>query len=172
MFEVPFHPKIVHVPIALSMLMPLVTIGLVVAWFEDWLPPHTWWVAIGLQAILFAGSWFAMESGETDEEVVEEVVSEEAVHEHEERAEVFFWATGGVLALMIVPMAVPGARRKRWLAVVGTAGTVVVFWLGARVGEAGGELVYEEGAAGAHVEQVASGGSNQTDERETDDDED
>jgi uncharacterized membrane protein len=152
MLEAPLHPKIVHVPIALSVLMPLVAIGLLVAWWSDWLPGRTWWLAVALQAILFGGGWVAVETGEEDEEKVEAIVPESAIETHEERAEQFFWGTAGGLILMVLPAVVPGRRRKRWLAVLASAGTLVVLVLGYRVGEAGGALVYEHGAANAHIE--------------------
>lgn len=166
MFDAPFHPKIVHIPIALSVLMPVVTVGLLVAWFKDWLPARTWWVAVALQTVLFAGSWLAMNTGEEDEEKVEEVVAESALEEHEERAETFFWASGAGVVLMWLPMVMPGARRRRWLAGVATAGTLVVFWLGARVGEAGGALVYEHGAGQAHTSQASPAGTKADGEEE------
>jgi uncharacterized membrane protein len=158
MFDAPLHPKIVHLPIALAVLMPLMSVGLLVAWWREWLPARTWWIAIALQGVLFGASWVAMETGETDEEKVEEVVEESAIHTHEERAEQFFWASGGVLALMVLPMVIPGRSRRRWLAVGAAAGTVVVFWLGARVGEAGGALVYEHGAGQVHSQSQETGG--------------
>ena len=155
MFSAPLHPKIVHMPMALAILMPLIAIGLLVAWREDWLPGRAWWIAVLLQALLFGSAWVAMETGETDEEKVEQVLaSEEPIHEHEERADTFFWGAGGVLVVMLAAAFVPGRSRKQWLAVAASAGTLVVFWLGYRTGEAGGKLVYEHGAADAHIQGV------------------
>lgn len=175
MFDAPLHPKIVHLPVALAILMPLVSVGLLVAWWRDWLPERVWWVAVALQVVLFGASWFAMETGETDEEKVERVVAESAIELHEERAETFFWAAGGTLAVMVLPMVIPVGRRRRWLAVAAAAGTGVVFWLGVRVGDAGGALVYEHGAGEAHS-QVSDGGnadaSMNSDEHAESDDED
>ncbi len=159
MFDAPLHPKIVHIPIALAILMPLVSIGLLVAWWRNWLPERVWWVAVALQVVLVGASWFAMETGETDEEKVEHVVAESAIETHEQRAETFFWAAGGTLALMVLPMAIPGRRRRCWLAVIAVAGTAVVFGLGVRVGDAGGALVYEHGAGEAHY-RVSDGGAH------------
>ena len=31
-----FHPKVVHIPIALAGLMPLVAGGVLVAWWREW----------------------------------------------------------------------------------------------------------------------------------------
>ena len=49
-----FHPKLVHLPIALGVLMPLVAGGLLVAWWRKWLPGRAWVVAIALQAALLS----------------------------------------------------------------------------------------------------------------------
>lgn len=176
MFDAPLHPKIVHIPMALATLMPLISIGLLVAWWKDWLPDKTWWIAVALQAVMFGSGWVAMQTGEQDEEKVEQVLaSEEPIEVHEERAEVFFWASGGLLAVMVLPMVIPGASRKRWIAVAASAGTVAVFWLGYRVGQAGGDLVYKHGAADAHIDAAASpggttGGEHEEAEEEEEDD--
>ena len=42
----PLHPRLVHLPIALSVLMPLVTSGLLLAWWRGWLPRRAWVVAV------------------------------------------------------------------------------------------------------------------------------
>lgn len=167
MFEAPLHPKIVHLPIALALLMPLMSAGLLVAWWKDWWPDSTWAIAVALQAMLVAGSWVAMETGENDEERVEQVVPESVLETHEERAETFLWASGSVLVLILLPLVVPGRRRRRWLAVVACAGTFVVLGLGYRVGRAGGDLVYQHGAGQAH-----SGGTSSSGGRALESDED
>ena len=152
MSSLPLHPSIVHVPIALSVLMPLVAIGLLVAWWRDWLPRRAWFVGLVLQAILVGSSFVALQTGETDEERVEEVLaSEEPIHAHEEAAEVFFWATIGVLGLFAAGAFLPKESTGRAVATAAAVGTLVVAGLGYRVGHAGGELVYKEGAARAYT---------------------
>ena len=47
-----FHPKVVHIPMALGVLMPIIAGGLLLAWWRNWLPRRSWFLAIGLQAIL------------------------------------------------------------------------------------------------------------------------
>lgn len=150
MFDLPLHPKIVHIPIALAMLMPMVSVGVLLAWWRDWLPARSWAIAVALQAVLVASSALAMTTGEQDEERVEEVlVSEAPLEEHEEAAELFTYAAGAGLGLMLMPMLLPGARVKKIAGSVAVVGTVVVLVLGYGVGSAGGELVYEHGAARA-----------------------
>lgn len=152
-----FHPKLVHVPMALAVLMPLIAGGLFVSWWRGWLPARAWLVAVLLQAALVVSGAIAMNTGETDEEKVEKVLSERLIKEHEERAEAFTWTGGGVLLLMVG--ALVGSLKSRNAAVAvaaaATVGTVVVFVLGYRTGEAGGELVYKHGAASAFATPTA-----------------
>ena len=166
----PLHPLVVHIPIALSALMPLLSIGLLISWWRGWLPQRAWWVAAVFQVILVGGSFIAMETGEGDEETVEEVVSHDAIHEHEEAAEVFAWTA----AALLVPFLLAGLLRKRnvalGLAGVATVGTIVVTGLGIRVGHAGGELVYvhNAGAAWSNGAAPAAGGGEHGDDDDDD----
>jgi hypothetical protein len=146
-----FHPKLVHVPMALGVLMPLVAGGLLLAWWRKWLPRRGWLVAVALQAILLVSGVLALRSGEIEEERVENVVAERFVEAHEEAAEVFVWASGGVLAVMLLAAALGSRRAAFPLASAATLGTIVVLGLGYRTGEAGGRLVYQHGAAQAHA---------------------
>ncbi len=146
-----FHPKLVHLPIALAVLMPLLAGGLAVAWWRKWLPWRGWLVAVALQAILLGSSVVALRSGDAQADRVESVVPENLIEQHEEAAEVFVWATGGVLALMLATAALRSRRVALPLAALATVGTLAVTGLGYRVGEAGGRLVYEHGAAQAYT---------------------
>ena len=142
-----FHPKLVHIPIALGLLMPLIASGLLLAWWRNWLSRRAWAMAVALQAILVGSGIAAMRSGEAEEERVDKVVSERFIEAHEEAAEAFVWGSGGVLGLMLLA-GMLGARRPGLpLAAAATLGTVVVLVLGYRTGQAGGSLVYEHGAA-------------------------
>jgi uncharacterized membrane protein len=147
MNELLFHPKLVHIPIALGVLMPLVAGGLLLAWWRNWLPRRGWLVAIGLQAILLGGGVLALRTGEAEEERVEGAVTEAAIEQHEEAAEVFVVASGGVLALMILAAALGARRSAVTVAAAATLGTALVTGLAYRTGQAGGRLVYEDGAA-------------------------
>jgi hypothetical protein len=134
--------------------MPLVSGGLLVAWWREWLPARTWAIAVALQAILVTSAVVAMQTGEDEEHQVEEVLaSERPLEEHEQAAEVFTYAAGATLGVMFLPLFIPGDGRKKVIATVAAAGTVAVFYLGYQVGEAGGDLVYEHGAAEAWTER-------------------
>lgn len=150
-----FHPKIVHIPVALGILMPFITGGLAFAWWRKWLPARTWMIAIILQAILFASGVMTLKTGEIEEERVEQVVSEHYIEEHENAAKLFVGASGFVLVIMLLAAA-NGKRNTRLpVTIVATVGTLAVMGLGYRTGEAGGALVYEHGAANAYIPSSA-----------------
>lgn len=150
-----FHPELVHLPIALGVLMPLVAGGLLLAWWRKWLPGRAWVVAIALQAVLVASGVMALRSGEAEEERVEPFVVDSAIEAHEEAAEAFVWASGGVLAIMALALVLSTRRSGSVAAAAATVGTVAVLGLGYRTGQAGGDLVYRHGAAQAHVGAAA-----------------
>ena len=156
MDALPLHPKLVHLPIALALLMPLLSAGLLLAWIRDLLPRRAWVVAAALQAILVASCVVAMRTGEAEEETVKKVVAESAIETHEEAAEVFTWTAAGVLLLFVAGAALPGAAAARAAATAATVATLVVLFLGYRVGQAGGALVYEHGAASAYTHGAAA----------------
>lgn len=145
----PLHPKLVHLPIALAVLMPMMSVGLLIAWWRQWLPRRAWVIAVTLQALLVASGVAAMRSGDADGERVERVVSESRIEAHEEAAEVFVWGAAAVLALAIGAALVRAEGAARPIATLAAAGTLVVLFLGYRTGQAGGELVYRHGAASA-----------------------
>lgn len=164
-----FHPKVVHIPMALGVLMPLIAGGLALAWWRGWLPWRAWLVAVGLQAVLLASGAVALRSGEAEEHRVERVVSESLIEAHEEAAEVFVWGSGAVLAMMLAAAMFNQKRSGLPIAAVATLGTLVVLGLGYRTGKAGGSLVYEHGAAQAYTTSGAGDARSAPAPREDDD---
>jgi len=154
-----FHPKLVHLPMALAVLMPLVTGGVLFAWWRGWFDRRVWVLVLLLQAALVGSGAIAMNTGEKEEERVEQVVAEEHIEAHEEVAEVFIWASAALLLLMAVPLVLPEGRARQAASLGAFLGTLIVFGLGYNVGEAGGKLVYEHGAAQVYVSEggVAGG---------------
>jgi hypothetical protein len=149
MATVPLHSALVHVPLGLAAVLPLVAAGLALALWRGVLARRTWLVLVALQALLVAGGVAALATGDRDEDRVERVVGEAAVHRHEEAAEAFLWSAAVVLAAAIAVLVLP-ARASAAGTVVVVAGTLVVTALALRAGEAGGELVYRYGAATAY----------------------
>ncbi len=150
MSTLPLHPALVHVPLGLAFVIPLVALGLTVALWRGRLPRAAFAVLVGLQAILVGAGVVAMQLGERDEDRVERVVPERLIEAHEERAELFVWAAGAVLAGAGAVLVVPASAATAVAAVV-TAATLAVATLGHAAGKAGGELVYRHGAATAFL---------------------
>lgn len=148
-----FHPKVVHIPIALGVLMPLVASGVLLAWWRKWLPARSWVLVVALQALLLGSGIVALQTGESEEERVERVVPEQAIDEHEEAAEAFVYTSGAVLGVMLLGLATSQRRTGLPFSALGTLGTLVVLGFGYQTGLAGGELVYRHGAASVYVSQ-------------------
>ncbi|MCE9635548.1 MAG: hypothetical protein K8T90_07575 [Planctomycetes bacterium] len=157
MDELTFHPKVVHLPIGLSVAIPLVALLVVTAWWFGKTDRRTWLVVALFQAMLFGSALVAKETGEDEEDRVEHVTGKRPIHEHEERAERFVLGAGVVLALTVAGAALPGERARKLVASAATAGTFAVLGLGYAVGHSGGELVYVRGAASAYVKHSVDG---------------
>lgn len=158
MNNLPLHPLVVHLPIALAVLMPMMAGALLLAWHRNWLPSRSWGLVVLMQATLLLTGLAASATGEEDEEIVERVVPHAALERHEEAAEVFLWGVGVVLALAVATLLLRASRGKL-LGSLTLLGTLAVLALGIRVGHAGGELVYKHGAAAAHATGIDAGGA-------------
>lgn len=153
----PLHPAIVHFPVALATLIPLLAVA--AAWtIRSGRMPRTLWVGMAaVQILLFASAWAALETGEDQEDTVERVVAERYIEEHEEGAERFLWVAGGATAVMLLGLL--GGRAGeigRWVACAASLGVLAAV---VPVGHSGGALVYEHGAASAYTESAESAGS-------------
>jgi hypothetical protein len=150
MTELSLHPAIVHVPLGLAMVMPLLAAGLAWAVWRGRLPRGALAVVAGLQLVLAGGGFVAMRLGHADERQARLVAPHTAVHEHEEAAETFVWVSLGVLLLSAAALLVP-SRAAPALGAVVAAGALAVAALGVDAGRKGGELVFRHGAAVAAV---------------------
>ncbi len=170
MFPVPdpLHPAVVHLPIALAVLIPALALLAAVAIRSNHVPPRTWVGIVLLQALLVGSGWMALETGEEQEDRVEEVVAERYIEDHEEQAERFQVVAGLALAVVAAGL-LPGLAggMARWASVVAA---LAVLGAGAQVGHSGGELVYRHGAASAYAMQDAVGSPSGEHGRGHDDD--
>jgi uncharacterized membrane protein len=149
MFGLPMHPLVVHFPIVLVMLLPISVLAALWVIRKGTTPRRAWALPVALAAALSVSAFAAVETGENEEDRVERVVGEAALHGHEEGAERFL-VLSGVLLLVATVGFVPGTigRAARIVTAVGAAGLVAA---GAQVGHSGGTLVYEHGAASAYA---------------------
>lgn len=145
----PLHPAVVHFPIVLTFLLPLVALASLWRIRRGAPAPSAWGIAVATAGMLTASTWLAVETGERDEEAVERAVAEAPLERHEEAAERFLLLSGGVFLLAgagLVRGRVGAAARLA--ASAGALGLVVA---GTLVGHSGGELVYRHGAAAAYA---------------------
>ena len=147
----PMHPKLVHIPMALCVLMPMIAILIFVGIRRDWFTPKAWLIAAFLQTATLVGGLAALKSGEDDGEKVEGYASEEALEEHEHRAYWFLYVAGANTLLCGVTFFLQRDRvRQQLLAVFTIVGLAAGGYAGYRVGDAGGRLVYVANASDAH----------------------
>lgn len=147
--DLPLHPVFVHLPLALSGLLPAVALAGLWLGGRRASPRRAWLAAVAGSGLLALSAWAAVATGETEEERVESFVPATALETHEDRADLFLGLAAITLAVSLVGLA-PGStgRVARWLA-AGLA--LVVLAAGVRVGDAGAQLVYRYGAAGAYA---------------------
>ncbi len=154
----PLHPVIVHVPLVLAGVVPFVVGWLTWRAFRGGASRRAWLVALALQAVVVGGALVALETGGDEEERVEQVVPEAAIEAHEARAELFTIGAG-VAGLLIAGAVALRGRASGAAGAAATAASLVVVLLGVRTGSAGGELVYQHGAAAvyAHTQPALAG---------------
>lgn len=145
----PLHPIVVHFPIVLSILLPLVAAGALYAVSRGARPMRAWGITIAVAAALTLSAWVATETGEQQEERVEDVVGESRLDAHASAGESLFYASIGVLAVLALGLA--PANTGRVARYVGAAATLTVAAASFKVGMTGGDLVYKYDAASAYA---------------------
>lgn len=155
MSGIPLHPLVVHFPIALVVLLPISVIVALWAVRKGATVRRAWAVPLAFAAALTASVWVALQTGEAEEERVEDVVGERILHQHEEAAERFLVLSGVLFVVSAAGFARGTIGRAARL--VTAAGAVGLVAAGAQVGHSGGELVYRHGAASAYADPAARG---------------
>jgi uncharacterized membrane protein len=151
----PLHPAVVHLPIALTILVPAFAIGALFAIHRGVRPMRAWGIPIALLAALSLSAWVSIATGQTQGERVERVVPEQAIESHEEAAEAFL-----ALSLVVLAVAAVGLVNGRTGTVarhIAAGGTLALVVAGYSVGHSGGALVYQHGAASAYTSPASTG---------------
>lgn len=145
----PLHPAVVHIPIGLAAVLPVVALGAVIAIHRGWVGKRVWLAVLFLQAITFGGGLLSASTGENDRRQTVMIVGSGPLDEHEEQGERFNVTAGIALALGVAG-AFPGPTAAITTARIASAiGTGASAALGFYAGHSGGELVYRYGAANA-----------------------
>ena len=145
----PLHPAVVHFPIVFALVLPIVAIVAVLRARSSERPRSAWMTVVALSIALVGSAWLSVATGERDEEPVERVVAESVLHDHEEAGELFLGLSVGVAALVVFGLL--GGRAGLFVRYAGTVAILLLPLAAFRVGHSGGSLVYEYGAATAHV---------------------
>ena len=163
----PLHPAVVHLPVAFAVVLPVFALGAI--WFirRGARPRAAWGVTVAMAAALVASAWVSLQTGEQQEERVEDVVPRTSIHQHEEAADAFMAVSAGVLVLAIGGLAAGRlGQASRWVTAAGTLAVLVAGW---NVGHSGGMLVYRDGAGSAYTQpgQQRLGEGRNTEGRES-----
>jgi len=145
----PLHPAVVHLPIALTLLVPIFAVGALIAIRRGAKVLKSWSIAAAMLGALSLSAWVSLETGQDQEEKVEAVVPEQAFETHEEAAEAFF--AFSLVVLGIAGAGLVGGRVGTVARYAATAGTLALVVAGYNVGHSGGKLVYTYGAASAYT---------------------
>lgn len=145
----PMHPAVVHFPIVLVVLLPIVALATLWIIRRGALARRAWAVPVALAAALTLAAWVSVRTGEAQEDRVEKVVGERPLHEHEEAAERFLLLSG--VLLLITASGLANGVLGRAGRALSTAGAFGLLAAGVQVGQTGGDLVYEHGAASAYT---------------------
>ena len=167
MFGMPLHPLVVHFPIVLVVLLPIFVGAAFWAVRRGTTPRRAWAVPVAASAALWLSAFVATQTGEAQEDRVERVVSENALHGHEEAAERFL-VLSGVLFLVAAAGLARGTvgQAARLITAAGAVGLVAV---GAQVGHSGGMLVYRHNAASAYATTPPASGTGEARHGDEDD---
>jgi hypothetical protein len=159
----PLHPAIVHLPLGLAIVAPLLALGIAIAIRRGALPAKSWLIVVGFQAAVFVGGLAALRTGEQEEERVEDRIAESVVDRHETFAKRFVWSAGGTLVLGAAALVLRSHPATATLMAATTLATVVTAGAGLQVGHTGGAIVHGPAGTGATATDDA------TDARERDD---
>ncbi|HVE33660.1 MAG TPA: DUF2231 domain-containing protein [Gemmatimonadaceae bacterium] len=145
----PLHPSVVHFPVVIGFLLPIIVGGTLWAIHRGAHTRRAWSIPVVAALMLAASAWVAVETGEDQEDRVERVVGKQPLAEHSELAETFLAVSAG-LALIAVAGLVGGVAGRA-ARIVTAAGSLALAVGATIVGHSGGQLVYRYGAAAAYV---------------------
>ena len=140
MFDLPLHPFIVHFPIAIGILMPMLVVGVglgikLLKW-----PHQTWWMIVFFQTVVVASSVIAVVSGEKEEERPGPPLNQEQLAVHEEAGETIPWTAGVALILSMAPLIMP--KKMKGLALLFLIVSLGIMIQLIYTGHSGGQLIY------------------------------
>ncbi len=140
--SMPIHPALVHLPLTLAVVTPVLAVGLTVVLWRDRLPRRAWLGMVILQGVLLASGLIAMDFGEGEEERLKSKISPALLERHDDLADEFLWVTGFTLGAAGLVLVVRRPGTVRAMAVTTVIGSVIAAGAAVRAGHSGAELVY------------------------------
>ncbi|MCB1042653.1 MAG: hypothetical protein KDC35_06930 [Acidobacteria bacterium] len=144
----PLHPLWVHLPLALTLVLPfLVLAGLV---RRHWIPSlSSLWFITAL--VLAVSATLASRLGETEAVLVKPVVTSTLLAEHESHGQRLVISAWIAVALALGTLVWKNQRDKLvWLLMTLS---LILLWFGITAGHTGGRLVFEDHAVDAYLDQ-------------------
>lgn len=152
MNSLPLHPIVVHLPLVLAFLVPVIVLAVLVGRAKGWLHRRSWWAAVVAGAVFALGTVVAVNTGSQEEERVEDVVGNAPIEDHEEAAETLMWGSLVLLGLLGATPFLRSARPERVVASLAAIAGIALAATAVSVGHSGGQLVYRYGAAAAYAD--------------------
>ncbi len=148
----PWHPFIIHFPLALTFLLPIGILLQAILIKKNLISPKAWIGIILIQMVITGTGYLAMETGEDDEKIVKTVVEKKYIHEHEEAAEKYVGVSVLTLSLSVaVYFLAPALQLPIRLGILLLS--FLACYFAYDTGYRGGELVYVHGAAEAYDQE-------------------
>ena len=151
MQELPIHPALVHLPLGIAVVLPLLALGLAITLWRETLPKRVWLIVLLLSVVCLGSAIAARQTGETEEERVEEWVSRREIHKHEEAADRFVQVLAITTLACAAVFLIKKPKAFKVSLLVLTLAYVGVLLLALNVGRRGGELVFHHNAGSARA---------------------
>lgn len=148
----PLHPAIVHLPLGLAMILPLLILIVSVGISKQWFNKGTWILVVIFQLLCMGSGILSIETGEMEEDKVENVLAEELISKHEDMSKAFTACAGVTFACALVGFFF--LRKQKVFSMCALATLILslcTLGLAIQTGRLGGALVYEHGAAKAYM---------------------
>lgn len=150
MNDLPLHPLLVHLPLGLAAVVPLVILGVAgYSLFARFLT-GAWSVVVFLQLVLAVGTFVSMEAGEDEEDRVRPYVPHAALEAHEESGENLLYFAIGTWVLCLIPLVRKDEKTRKIAAAAAFAGSLATLGVAVQAGRLGATLVYQYDAPEAY----------------------
>jgi len=148
----PTHPVVVHLPLVLAVLLPLVSGAIGYAVWKGRASGRLWaWVVAG-HFVLFASAGAASLLGEADARRIQTRIDADVVEVHEAEGHRLLFASGITFALALAGLVLQRPKQRHTAMAATFAFGLACAALGVLAGRGGAVLVYQHGAAAAWSE--------------------